>query len=77
MIYPVKVWTRKGLRKLLRYDKQKSKRALEALVLHQDNYKLSKTAKTKFKNIATDKVRPVKQDTYKYPEHAYKKGKTK
>jgi len=77
MIYPVKVWTRKGLRKLLRYDKQKSKSALEALVEYQDKYTLSKTAKTKFKNIATDKVRPVKRDTYKYPEHAYKKGRAK
>ena len=76
MIYPVKVWTRKGLRKLLRPDKQKSMSAIQALVQHQGNYKLSKTEQIKFKNIAADKVKSVKRDTYKYPEHAYKKGRT-
>ena len=54
MIYPVRVWTRKGLRKLLRPDKQKSMSAIQALVQHQGNYKLSKTEQIKFKNIAAD-----------------------
>ncbi len=52
MIYPVKVWTRQGLRKLLRPDKQKSLRTLEALVQHQNNYKLNKTDEINFKNIS-------------------------
>ena len=73
MIYPVKVWTRKGLRKLLRPDKQKSISAIQALVKHQDNYKLSKNERIRFDRMNVDYVvQPVKEETHKYPEHAYK-----
>ena len=74
MIYPVKVWTRKGLRKLLRPDKQKSLSAIQALVLHQGNYKLSKNEREKFDRISNKNVKKtVKEDTHKYPEHAYRR----
>ena len=74
MIYPVKVWTRKGLRKLLRPDKQKSISAIQALVKHQDNYKLSKNERIKFDRMNVDYVvQPVKEETHKYPEHAYRR----
>ena len=74
MIYPVKVWTRQGLRKLLRPDKQKSLRTLEALVQHQNNYKLSKNERIKFDRMTNKNVtKTVKEDTHKYPEHAYKR----
>ena len=52
MIYPVRVWTRKGLRKLLRPDKQKSMSAIQVLAQHQNNYKLNKTDEINFKNIS-------------------------
>ena len=74
MIYPVKVWTRQGLRKLLRPDKQKSLSAIQVLVQHQNNYKLSKNEREKFDRLSNKNVtKTVKGDTHKYPEHAYKR----
>ena len=74
MIYPVKVWTRKGLRKLLRLDKQKSMSAIQALVKHQDNYKLSKNERIRFDRMNVDYViKPAREETHKYPEHAYRR----
>ena len=72
MIYPVKVWTRQGLRKLLRPDKQKSLRTLEALVQHQNNYKLSKNERIKFNRMNVDDIdKPIKEKIYKPLENAY------
>ena len=48
MIYPIKVWRRKGLRRLLRYDMAKSMSAKEVLKEQQKHYELSDAARKKF-----------------------------
>ena len=48
MIYPIKVWRRKGLRRLLRHDMAKSMSAKEVFAAQQKHYELSDAARKKF-----------------------------
>ena len=48
MIYPIKVWSRKGLRQLLRHDLKKSMDADEVFASQQKHYELSRNERKRF-----------------------------
>jgi len=54
MIYPIKVWRRKGLRRLLRHDMAKSMSAKEVMEEQQKHYQLSSHERAKFNRMCLD-----------------------
>ena len=51
MIYPIKVWRRKGLRRLLRHDMAKSMSAKEVMAAQQKHYEVSDADRKKFDSM--------------------------
>ena len=51
MIYPIKVWSRKGLRRLLRHDMAKSMSAKEVFAVQQKHYEVSDADRKKFDSM--------------------------
>jgi len=75
VIYPIKVWSRKGLRQLLRHDLKKSMDAKQVLEKQQKHYELSRNERAKFDTMKLSEIpTKVKIATHKYPAHAYQKG---
>ena len=73
MIYPIKVWRRKGLRRLLRYDMAKSMSAEEVLKEQQKHYELSDAARKKFDLMNLNEwVEPTTSRSLKPAETTYK-----
>jgi len=54
MIYPIKVWSRKGLRQLLRHDMAKSMSAKEVMEEQQKHYAVTDADRKKFDRMNLD-----------------------
>ena len=54
MIYPIKVWSRKGLRRLLRHDIAKSMSAREVMEEQQKHYVVTDADRKKFDRMNLD-----------------------
>ena len=54
MIYPIKVWSRKGLRRLLRHDMAKSMSAREVMEEQQKHYAITDIDRKKFDRMNLD-----------------------
>ena len=54
MIYPIKVWRRKGLRRLLRHDMAKSMSAKEVFKEQQKHYAVTDADRKKFDRMNLD-----------------------
>ena len=66
MIFPVKVWSRKGLRQLLRHDMAKSMSRADVLKDYQKHYELSDNERRLFDAISTTEyVETTQPWTYK------------
>jgi len=73
MIYPIKVWSRKGLRRLLRHDMAKSMSAKEVMEEQQKHYAVTDADRKKFDRMNLDDwVEPTTPRSLKPVEAIYK-----
>tara|TARA_Y100001951_G_scaffold80504_1_gene68493 strand:+ start:111 stop:479 length:369 start_codon:yes stop_codon:yes gene_type:complete len=73
MIYPIRVWRRKGLRRLLRHDLAKSMNAAEVFDEQQKHYELSNNERNKFNRMNLDDwSEPVTSRSLKPVEATFK-----
>jgi len=74
MIYPIKVWRRKGLRRLLRHDMAKSMSAREVMEEQQKHYEVTDADRKKFDRMNLDdwSVEPKTPRRMKSVEAIYK-----
>ena len=73
MIYPIKVWSRKGLRRLLRHDMAKSMSAREVMEEQQKHYEVTDADRKKFDRMNLDDwVEPTTPRSLKLVEAIYK-----
>ena len=64
MIYPIKVWSRKGLRRLLRHDIAKSMSAREVMEEQQKHYAVTDADRKKFDRMNLDDWSEAKTPRY-------------
>ena len=64
MIYPIKVWSRKGLRRLLRHDMAKSMSAKEVMEEQQKHYAVTDADRKKFDRMNLDDWSEAKTPRY-------------
>ena len=73
MIYPIKVWSRKGLRRLLRHDMAKSMSAKEVMEEQQKHYAVTDADRKKFDRMNLDDwSEPTTPRSLKLVEAIYK-----
>ena len=70
MIYPIKVWSRKGLRRLLRHDMAKSMSTKEVFDAQQKYYAVTDADRKKFDSMNLDDWSEVKTPRYIKPVEA-------